>query len=144
MTSKMEPEVTRTSLHSACGSSCQCIPRNVPRRWLNETLHCTNRAFRPREWNSSTQNVRAKKPRSSSLRSSSITNAPFNLVSVKTISPLSPRLLFNCCCPDPCFLSRQNVPRPDASSKHSRLWNRHNEFSAPVPDTPHLFHDFVF
>src|SRR4029077_1235083 len=50
---------------------------------LKDTLHCATSAFSPCASNSCWQNVLAKKPRSSVCRSSSMTNAPASLVSVK-------------------------------------------------------------
>src|SRR6516162_7103768 len=52
------------------------MPRRVPLSLLNELLICTKRASRPAAANSRSQKKRAKKPRSSSRLSSSITKAP--------------------------------------------------------------------
>src|SRR5436190_3315409 len=61
------------------------MPRSVPFRLLKETLHSTKRVHNPCAANSASEKVQAKKPRSSSNFSRSITKAPTNLVSLKII-----------------------------------------------------------
>src|ERR1022692_4025452 len=61
------------------------MPRSVPRRALNDALHCTTAGFKPRALNSSASNVRANQPRSSSIRSSSMAHAPDSGVSINRI-----------------------------------------------------------
>ena len=65
MTRKIEPRVQRTSLISRCGASWKWRPRRVWRRGLWIVLLCTIRIGRPCSANSRSQNVRARKPRSS-------------------------------------------------------------------------------
>ena len=45
--SQTAPRLQRTSLTSARGTACQCIPRSVPGRALNKVLHWTSRASIP-------------------------------------------------------------------------------------------------
>src|SRR6516165_1803434 len=52
------------------------MPRRVPLSLLSELLICTKRVSRPAAANSRSQKTRAKKPRSSSRLSSSMTKAP--------------------------------------------------------------------
>ena len=70
MMSRMAPRVQRTSLVSAAGGYWKCIPRRVPLRMLEAMLAWAMVAFRPCAANSRWQKARAKKPRSSSCRSS--------------------------------------------------------------------------
>src|ERR1700689_4029394 len=68
------------------------MPRRVSRRGLTDSLHCTTAGSMPRAWNSSTSNVRANQPRSSSpTRSSSITQAPGSGIWMKRITPSAAR-----------------------------------------------------
>src|SRR5262245_5429800 len=84
-TSNAAPAVQRTSFTSSCGAHCQCMPRSVPARVLNDALHCTHSVQSPCAANSSRQNVRANSPRSSARGSGSITNTPGNSVERKRI-----------------------------------------------------------
>src|SRR6266851_1097471 len=86
MMSRMAPRVARTSFVSAAGGYWKCIPRTVPFLRLKATFACAITGFNPCCSNSRWQNLRAKKPRLSSCRSMSMTNAPRSLVSVKIIS----------------------------------------------------------
>src|SRR6516164_7025044 len=63
------------------------MPRKVPLSLLNELLICTKRVSRPATANSRSQNARAKKPRSSSRLSSSMTKAPSSGVGRNRIGP---------------------------------------------------------
>src|SRR5271169_6177502 len=63
------------------------MPRRVPLSLLNELLIWTKRVSRPAASNSRSQKKRAKKPRSSSRFSSSITNAPGRGVGTKRMGP---------------------------------------------------------
>src|SRR6516225_4346226 len=63
------------------------MPRKVPRSLLKGLLICTKRVSRPASANSRSQKKRAKKPRSSSRLSSSITKAPGSGVGTKRIGP---------------------------------------------------------
>src|SRR5437870_3285719 len=72
------------------------MPRKVPLSLLSELLICTKRVSSPASVNSRSQNTRAKKPRSSSRLSSSMTTAPASGVGTNRMAPsggLSPRLL---------------------------------------------------
>src|SRR5207245_5148963 len=62
-------------------------PRNVPSSLLSELLICTKWVSRPASPNSRSQNTRAKKPRSSSRLSSSMTTAPASGVGTNRIGP---------------------------------------------------------
>src|SRR5215469_1360815 len=62
------------------------MPRKVPLSLLSELLICTKRVSSPAEPNSRSQKTRAKKPRSSSRLSSSMTKAPGSCVGTKRIS----------------------------------------------------------
>src|SRR5262245_37441131 len=64
------------------------MPRTVPFLKLDARLACAMTGLSPWDLNSFWQNARAKKPRESSLRSRSITKAPFSLVSVKITTQL--------------------------------------------------------
>src|SRR5882757_6286831 len=59
------------------------MPRSVFLRVLQETLHCTNSVRKPCSANSCRQNVLAKYPRRSTLRSCSITHASVSSVALK-------------------------------------------------------------
>ena len=83
MMSTIAPRVQRTSFVSAAGGNWKCIPRSVPLRLLKAMFACAIRGLSPWSVNSFWQKARAKKPRSSSLRSRSRMNAPLNVVSVK-------------------------------------------------------------
>src|SRR5882757_5425887 len=85
MMSKIAPRVQRTSLLSAAGGYWKCMPRSVPFLVFEATLACAITDFNPWSRNSFWQKARAKKPRSSVLRSRSIMNAPLSFVSVKII-----------------------------------------------------------
>src|SRR5262249_39152967 len=61
------------------------MPRRVPLSLLSELLICTKRVSRPAAANSRSQKTRAKKPRSSSRLSSSMTKAPSSGVGTKRI-----------------------------------------------------------
>src|SRR6516164_8537819 len=63
------------------------MPRRVPLSLLNELLICTKRVSRPAAANSRSQKRRAKKPRSSSRLSSSMTKAPSSGVGTNRIGP---------------------------------------------------------
>src|SRR6516164_9778390 len=63
------------------------MPRRVLLSLLSELLICTKRVSRPAAANSRSQKTRAKKPRSSSRLSSSITKAPSSGVGTKRIGP---------------------------------------------------------
>src|SRR5271166_263452 len=63
------------------------MPRKVPLSLLNELLICTKRVSRPAAANSRSQKTRAKKPRSSSRLSSSMTKAPSSGVGTNRIGP---------------------------------------------------------
>src|SRR6266436_296821 len=65
------------------------MPRRVPSSLLSELLICTKRVSRPASANSRSQNRRAKKPRSSSRLSSSMTTAPASGVGTNRIGPSS-------------------------------------------------------
>src|SRR6516164_9225164 len=62
------------------------MPRRVLLSLLSELLICTKRVSRPAAPNSRSQNTRAKKPRSSSRLSSSMTKAPSSGVGTNRIS----------------------------------------------------------
>src|ERR1700751_3804382 len=64
------------------------MPRRVPLSLLNELSICTKRVSRPAAANSRSQNARAKKPRSSSRLSSSMTKAPSSGVGTNRIGSL--------------------------------------------------------
>src|SRR5688500_2088375 len=81
MTSWMAPRVQRTSFASLTGGTWKCIPRSVPFRRFQDTLHWATSGSRRSASNSRRQKLRAKKPRSSSRRSSSTTYAPASGVS---------------------------------------------------------------
>src|SRR5882757_4352640 len=85
MMSRIAPRVHRTSLLSAAGGYWKCMPRSVPFLVFEATLACAITDLSPWSWNSFWQKARAKKPRSSVLRSRSIMKAPFSFVSVKII-----------------------------------------------------------
>ena len=76
MMSRIAPRVQRTSFVSTAGGYWKCIPRIVPARRLKARLACAITGSSPCSSNSCWQKTRAKKPRLSSLRSTSITNAP--------------------------------------------------------------------
>src|SRR5690625_1393009 len=59
------------------------MPRSVPALWLNDMLHCAVNDSRPCSSNSFLQKVRAKWPRSSSLRSRSMSQASCSGVFLK-------------------------------------------------------------
>src|SRR6516165_2461517 len=61
------------------------MPRSVPLSLLSELLICTKRVSRPAAPNSRSQKRRAKKPRSSSRLSSSMTKAPWSGVGTNRI-----------------------------------------------------------
>src|ERR1700730_13676041 len=63
------------------------MPRKVPSSLLSELLICTKRVSRPASANSRSQKTRAKKPRSSSRLSSSMTTAPASGVGTNRIGP---------------------------------------------------------
>ena len=85
MMSRIAPRVQRTSFVSGAGGNWKCIPRSVPFLAIKGDIACAMIGFKPCASNSCWQKARAKKPRESSRRSMSITNAPFSLVSVKII-----------------------------------------------------------
>src|ERR1043166_1271112 len=64
------------------------MPRRVPFLAFEATLACAITVLSPRSRNSCWQKARAKKPRSSVLRSRSMMKAPLSLVSVKIIARL--------------------------------------------------------
>src|SRR5947208_1051618 len=63
------------------------MPRKVPLSLLSELLICTKPVSRPASANSRSQNTRAKKPRSSSRLSSSMTTAPASPVGTNRMGP---------------------------------------------------------
>src|SRR3984893_194622 len=63
------------------------MPRKVPLSLLSELLICTKRVSRPASANSRSQKTRAKKPRSSSRLSSSMTAAPASGVGTNRMGP---------------------------------------------------------
>src|ERR1700704_4347440 len=83
--SRMAPRVHRTSLLSAAGGYWKCMPRRVPFFAFEATLAWAITGFSPWSRNSFWQKTRAKKPRSSVLRSRSMMKAPLSLVSVNII-----------------------------------------------------------
>ena len=84
MMSRIAPRVHAHELRLGGGRELEVHAAQRSRlRWLNATLACAITGLSPCSSNSCWQNARAKKPRSSSLRSRSMTNAPASLVSVK-------------------------------------------------------------
>src|SRR5947209_19266093 len=65
------------------------MPRRVPARRLKEALAWTKAPVRPRLRNSAASKVRANQPRSSTIRSSSMTQAPGSGDSLNLMVPRS-------------------------------------------------------
>src|SRR5215510_11915090 len=88
ITSRTAPRVQRTTFVSAAGGYWKWTPRTDPLNRLKPMFACAMTGFRPCSANSFWQKARAKKPRLSSLRSSSMTNAPLSFVSSKITGAL--------------------------------------------------------